>query len=75
MSEAKKLRDKFNLDLATLQEECPHSESSWKDEMWDIGYLVTGVLVCNRCGKILERESVFDAVYHSSTPTASEARE
>jgi len=72
MSEAKKLRDKFNADLATLQGECEHSESSWKDEMWDVGHLVTGVLICSRCGKILERESVLDAVYHSSTPMANQ---
>ena len=56
MSEAKKLRDKFNADLAKLQEECDHLESSWMPYMWAPGHFSGDVLVCSRCQKILEHE-------------------
>jgi hypothetical protein len=56
MSKAKELRDEFEKDLKELQDNCPHTESTWMDSMWAPGHFGPRVRVCKECDKILEQE-------------------
>ena len=56
MSKAKELRDKFEKDLKDLQDNCPHTESTWRLSEWAPGHLGPKVKMCNECDKILEQE-------------------
>lgn len=53
---AKALREKFNADLAKLQEECEHPGANWMDNAWAPGHIWGRVLVCDVCEKILDRQ-------------------
>ena len=55
MSEAKKLRDKFEKELSELQDSCEHPSSTWMDWAWAPGHIWGRVRVCDRCEKVLER--------------------
>jgi len=55
-SKAKELRDKFEKDLKELQDNCPHTESTWMPYMWAPGHFGPKVRSCNECDKILEQE-------------------
>ncbi len=50
----KELREKFELDLKELQDNCSHDESDWMPYMWAPGHFGNDVKVCKNCEKILE---------------------
>ena len=54
MSKAKQLREKFDLELKHLQENCPHIKSIITAYLWAPGHSNGKIKVCLECEKILE---------------------
>lgn len=55
-SEARKLREEFEIKLKELQDNCPHTDIHWLPYMWAPGHFAGEVKVCQRCEKILEHK-------------------
>ena len=52
---AQQLREKFEIDLAKLQEDCKHEESEWMPSELAPGHIFGSVKICNICEKVMER--------------------
>lgn len=50
---AQQLRDKFEADLKSLQDTCPHTESEVMQSMWAPGHMGGMVRVCKVCEAVL----------------------
>ena len=51
---AKELRDKFENELKTLQDSCPHEITEVMPYMWALGHYGNDVEVCKNCEKIIK---------------------
>jgi hypothetical protein len=66
---AKELRDKYEADLAALQDSCEHTETELMDHYWAPGHYVGQADICSRCGKIVKAHWYDNS---SSTTTSAE---
>lgn len=61
MSQAQELKDKYEADLAALQEICKHENTTWAAECWAPAHFSGWeVRVCENCWKTLERNEISD---------------
>lgn len=54
---AQQLRDKYEQDLAQLQETCEHEKAEWMEHHFAPGHFDGMVFVCANCDKILKKET------------------
>ena len=68
---AKELRVEFERNLKELQDNCPHTVSTWMLSQWAPAHFGPKVKVCNECEKILEQEDWKAVIKDVSENTSS----
>lgn len=59
MNDYDKLKQKFDIDVTKLQENCLHTEWQWMTYEWAPGHFAGSVKICLNCNKELARSGKY----------------